>query len=250
MVKGYIVGYTIFLICLGVYIYRGDGSKEHRKNIIIIGIIGILHAYLFIFFMVMKPEIKSFIAQMKSKENISADEKRQESLYGEGYLKVGALWVDKNGIKYRNAEYTKVEISKGKIVMADGNETKPFEFLEGENIGVWGYTSENSFTVNPQIVSASKSEGVERIIRASPQRSCTCVVNVEDIDTVMDAVKMKDELLYGLFVNLGTVIIVREDTRVSCYFSESYRGFVPVVFFEGEYKGRRVYVPEKRLQEQ
>ena len=45
MVKGYIVGYTIFLICLGVYIYHGDGSKEHRKNIIIIGIIGILHAY-------------------------------------------------------------------------------------------------------------------------------------------------------------------------------------------------------------
>lgn len=170
MVRNFLIAYMVFLILYAVYIYRGDGGREHRKKVIIIGVFGILHVYLFLFLLMMRPEIKAFVAQLKKVENVSAGTK--------------------------------------------------------------------------------SSAGVDRIIYANPDRSCTCVVNVEDIDKAVVVANERNELLYELLVEAGTLIVISEDTMVRCYYGEEYKEFVPVIFYEGEYKGRRAYVLKKRLQEE
>ena len=162
MVKNFLIVCIVFLILYVVYIYRGYGNREHREKVVIIGIFGILYMCLFLFFMVMKPEIKAFFAQLKSVENVSAGTK--------------------------------------------------------------------------------KSVGIDRIIYASPERSCTCVVNAEDIDKAVAVANERNELLYELLVEAGTLIVIREDTLVRCYYGEEYQGFVPVIFYDGEFKGKRAYV--------
>ena len=95
---------------------------------------------------------------------------------------------------------------------------------------------------------SSQSYREDKIIYASPERSCTCVVNMEDIDTVIEVAETRNAMLYNVLVKTGKIILVRSDTKVACYYSEAYQGFVPVVFYEGEFKGRRAYVMSKRLE--
>lgn len=90
---------------------------------------------------------------------------------------------------------------------------------------------------------------VEKMIYASPQKSCSCVVDVEDIDTMIEIGETKNAMLYNVLVKTGKILLVKSDTKVACYYSESYKNFVPVVFMEGEYKGRRAYVFPSRLEE-
>ena len=169
MVRNFLIAYMVFLILYAVYIYRGDSGREHREKVIIIGVFGILHVYLFLFLLMMRPEIKAFVAQLKSEKTVSA---------------------------------------------------------------------------------IKSSAGVDRIIYANPGRSCTCVVNVGDIDKAVAVANERNELLYELLVEAGTLIVVSEDTMVRCYYGEEYKGFVPVMFYEGEYKGKRAYVLAKRLNDE
>lgn len=101
--------------------------------------------------------------------------------------------------------------------------------------------------------SETKSYGTEKMIYASEQRSCSCAVNTEYIDTMAELVEMKETtkaaILYNVLTKEGKMLIVRSNTKVACYYSEAYRGFIPVIFMEGEYKGRRAYVPSNRLGE-
>lgn len=102
------------------------------------------------------------------------------------------------------------------------------------------------------LVPVSKDKGVEKVINASIEHSCSCVTEKEDLDGLLDlrnTISKKElAVVYGLMVEHGKILVIKENTKVSCYYAEEYRGYVPVVFFEGEYKGRRAYVPEKRLE--
>ena len=120
------------------------------------------------------------------------------------------------------------------------------------------YQVESPKNISTEFTQVSNSAEVERIIRASFERSCTCPVDIETVDKVIEIGEFAynggslkvSEMFYGALVNDDKILFIRNDTKVACYFSESYRVFVPVVFFEGEYKGRRAYVMENRLQEQ
>jgi len=102
------------------------------------------------------------------------------------------------------------------------------------------------------LVPVSKDKGVEKVINASIEHSCSCVTKKEDLDGLLDlrnTISKKElAVVYELMVEHGKILVIKENTKVSCYYAEEYRGYVPVVFFEGEYKGRRAYVPEKRLE--
>ena len=102
----------------------------------------------------------------------------------------------------------------------------------------------------PDIV--SKDRGVDKMIYASPEHSCSCIVELEDVDGFMELKNTLDRedlmAVYGLMVENDKILIVRENTKVACYYAEKRHGHIPVIFLEGEYKGRRAYVPEKRLQ--
>lgn len=91
--------------------------------------------------------------------------------------------------------------------------------------------------------------GVDRIIYASEQNSCTCVLEFEDIDAVIEMLEEKNSLLYHALLGKGKFLLIKNDTKVASYYAKEYRGFVPVIFMEGEYKGRRAYVLSSRLQE-
>ena len=212
--------------------------RQVSKVMIIIAVFsGVVFLVLFV------KEVYPYVKQSKNK---NWSEKTPKFVVG--YLKEGAMWVDKNDRVHYNEENTKIEIISGKIVMSDGNNAVPFEFLEGENIGIWGYTSEKFLTRIPE--SVPKSEGLDRIIRATPRKICACVVNVSDIDTVVKFSKLKDETVYNLLNSTIDFFVIEDETRVRCYYGEEYKKFVPVIFYEGEYKGRRAYVLKKRLQEE
>lgn len=100
----------------------------------------------------------------------------------------------------------------------------------------------------PEFQKLDKS-GVDRIIYASEQNACTCVLEFEDIDAVIEMLKEKNSLLYRDLLGKGKFLLIKNDTKVASYYAEEYRGFVPVIFMEGEYKGRRAYVLSNRLQE-
>ena len=92
----------------------------------------------------------------------------------------------------------------------------------------------------------------ERMLYASEQKSCSCVIDTEVIDIMTELIeedKNKASMFYNILVKKGEILIVRKNTKVACYYSETYCGFIPVIFMEGEYKGRRAYVPPNRLGE-
>ena len=69
-IKTFLVLYALFLVFFAAYVYCGDGSREHEERILIIGFFGALNLCLFLFLTVMKPEIKSFMSQIRAKESI------------------------------------------------------------------------------------------------------------------------------------------------------------------------------------
>ena len=72
-IKTFLVLYAIFLVFFAAYVYRGDGSREHEERILIIGVFGALNLCLFLFLTVMRPEIKSFMSQMRAKEKVEME---------------------------------------------------------------------------------------------------------------------------------------------------------------------------------
>ena len=212
--------------------------RQVSKVMIIIAAVGSV-----VFLVLFVKEVYPYIKQSKN-------EKWSEKVpkFVVGYLKEGAMWLDKNDRVHYNAENTKIEIISGKIVMSGGNEAIPFEFLEGENTGIWGYTSEKFLMRIPE--SVPKSEGLDRVIYATPQKICICVVDVSDIDTVVKFSRLKDETMYNLLNGTIDFFVIEDETKVRCYYGEEYKEFVPVIFYEGEYKGQRAYVLKKRLQEE
>lgn len=99
---------------------------------------------------------------------------------------------------------------------------------------------------------APKNARVDKMIYATPEHSCSCIVEADDVEGLAElhgtVSKEKLAAVYGLMVEHGKILIVRENTKVACYYADKRQGYVPVIFFEGEYKGRRAYVPETRLQ--
>lgn len=95
------------------------------------------------------------------------------------------------------------------------------------------------------------SEATEKMIYASPKRSCSCIVEKEDVEGFIELIETdrKEELaiIYKLMLSHNKILLIERNTRVKAYETEEYRGFIPVVFMEGEYKGRRAYVMKKRL---
>ena len=93
----------------------------------------------------------------------------------------------------------------------------------------------------------------DKIIYASAEHSCSCIVEQEDVDGLIELVNTitKKEMLlavYGLMAEHGKILVIKENTKAHCYYAEEHRGYVPVIFLDGKYKGRRVYVPMSRLE--
>lgn len=123
-----------------------------------------------------------------------------------------------------------------------------------------GCGEEKKVTERSELDSKSKSAGVDKMIYASPERSCTCPIDMESIDRLIEVAEFAKSggasfeqrvaagIIYDELVSSGKLILVRSNTKVACYYSEAYRNFVPVVFFEGEFKGKRAYVLMNRLE--
>ena len=89
-------------------------------------------------------------------------------------------------------------------------------------------------------VEPATSYRADKFIHATSAKSCTCFLDTNDVDTM--AMLYEDEkydeirILYRYLVESDKLLLVREDTSVACYYSEEYRGYVPVVFYEGNLK--------------
>ena len=91
----------------------------------------------------------------------------------------------------------------------------------------------------------------DKVIHATQKKTCTCLLEVESIDTFValhEAGKSNEfAAFYASLLANGKILLIKEDTHVACYYSEEHLGFIPVVFYEGEYKGRRAYVLSNEL---
>ena len=101
---------------------------------------------------------------------------------------------------------------------------------------------------------------IEKVVYASPERSCTCLVDTAAVDESVKMVGFTNnghlklaEVVYDSLVSDNKILLLKENTKVECYYSEkystSYGDFIPVIFLEGKFKGRRAYILSVRLQE-
>lgn len=97
------------------------------------------------------------------------------------------------------------------------------------------------------IVSDSQAKVTEKTIYASSERSCTCIVNAEDIDDFIAAAKRKDLAFIKDMSVSGRTFVIKNNTRVLCSDSGIYKDIVFVTFLEGEHEGKSAYVPASRV---
>lgn len=96
-------------------------------------------------------------------------------------------------------------------------------------------------------VSDSQAKVTEKTIYASSERSCTCIVNAEDIDDFIAAAKRKDLAFIKDMSVSGRTFVIKSNTRVLCSNSGIYKDVVFVTFLEGEHEGKSAYVPASRV---
>lgn len=143
MFKIFMGSCIVYLIALIIYTYFIDEGQEHEDNVGYVFLIGVIYVSLGMILLVMQPEIKSLVSSMRDVSTVKVIEsKKFVSSYVEGYLKKNSPWVDKLGIWRFSSENTRIEIWQQKIIMSGGGEMTQIFFLEGENAGFWGYTTE------------------------------------------------------------------------------------------------------------
>lgn len=196
------------------------------------------------------------------------EEKREEAI-----LLKDSLWCESeyaaemnDANERRDYEYMRQLMIEGKVKSVDrdtkverfGVAANPNNvlilFKEGKYTNKAGCAfAENVYMKKREVADttgSSKNARVDKKIYASEDRSCTCVLEKGDIDLMIEIGERKSALLllYDKLIKEGKIILIREETAVACYYADEYRGFVPVIFMEGEYKGRRAYVLSNRLE--
>ena len=95
---------------------------------------------------------------------------------------------------------------------------------------------------------AQSTETAAKTIYASTQRSCFCIINLQDVEGFLDAAKRKDVAYIDAMLANGKAFVIKRNTRVLCSDSGAYEGIVFVTFLEGEHTGERAYTFKKRVQ--
>lgn len=110
-------------------------------------------------------------------------------------------------------------------------------------------SSEKPSTSRPSssYTTQSTPQPSEKMIYASGQRSCLCIIDAGDIDGFLEAAHRKDGAYIDAMLARGKAFAVKRNTRVICSDSKIHSGIVFVTFLEGEYEGMHAYTFAKRV---